>query len=83
MEASTSKQKEVWYVDSETSNHTMNHEEWFLSLEKTEQPGCIETDDDTINPIEHIGNVPRHGVAQRKIHAATERRGPKKEPYNN
>ena len=30
------KPNEVWYVDSEASNHMTNHDEWFSCLEKPE-----------------------------------------------
>jgi hypothetical protein len=47
MEASTSKLKEVWYVDSGTCNHMTNHEDWFTNLHEPKQPGNMETGDDT------------------------------------
>ena len=65
MEASILKQEEVWYVDLGASKHMTNHEEWFTSLRKLEQLGYIETDDDTIHTIEHIGDVPLSHVGQR------------------
>ena len=57
MKMSTSKPNEVWYVDFGVSNHMTRHEEWFSHLEKPEQSGVVETDDDTSHPIEHVGNV--------------------------
>ena len=51
MAVSTSKPKEVWYVDSGASNHMTNHKEWFSTLEKSEQPGVVETGDDTPHPM--------------------------------
>ena len=47
MKKSTSKPNEVWYIDSGASNHMMSHEEWFSYLKKPEQPGFVETGDDT------------------------------------
>ena len=44
-----------------------NHEEWFSSLEKPEQPGVVETGDDTAHPIEHIEDIPLSYVGQRGI----------------
>ena len=58
MEASTSKQEEVWYIDLGVPNHMMNHEEWFMSLRELEQLRYVEIGDDTIHTIEHIGDVP-------------------------
>ena len=43
MQASTSKEKEVWYVDLCASNHMMNHEKWFTSLQEPDQSGYVET----------------------------------------
>ena len=34
MKKTTSKSEEVWYVNSEASNHMTSHEEWFSFLEK-------------------------------------------------
>ena len=65
MEASNSKQEEVWYIDSGAFNHMTNHEEWFTSLRELEQLGCVETDDDTIHTIEHIRDIPLSSVGQR------------------
>ena len=36
-------------------------------MEKPEQPGVIETGDDTPHPIEHIGDVPLSHVGQKGI----------------
>ena len=75
MKTSTSKPNEVWYVDFGASNHMKNHEEWFSYLEKREQSGIIETDDDTAHPIEHIRDVPLSHVSQegrlRNVHHAS------------
>ena len=64
MESRTSKHEEAWYVDSGISNHMTNHEEWFTSLRELEQLGYVETGDDTIHTIEHIGDVPQSNVGQ-------------------
>ena len=58
MEASTSTQEKVWFVDSGASNHITNHEEWFESLKKLEKSRFMETRADTVHTIEHIGDVP-------------------------
>ena len=52
-------------MDSRASNHMTNHKEWFLTLEKREQPGVVETRDDTPHPIEHIGDVPLSHVGKK------------------
>ena len=57
MKESTSKPNEVWYVDSEASNHMTSHEKWFSYLE-SEQPWVVETGEDTPHPIKHFGEVP-------------------------
>ena len=67
MEMSTSKPNKVWYVDSGTSNHMLNHNEWFSTLEKSEQTRVFETGDDTPHPIEHIKDVPLSHVGQKGI----------------
>ena len=33
-------------------------EDWFQELWKPERPIYVETGDDTIHPIQHVGNVP-------------------------
>ena len=43
----------------------MSHEEWFSYLEKSEQPGVVETGDDTPHTIEHVGEVPLSHVRQK------------------
>ena len=65
MKKITPKLDEVWYVDSGMSNHMTNHEEWFSYLEKPEQPGVVETGDDTQHSIEHVGEVPLSHVGQK------------------
>ena len=62
MKTSTLKPNEVWYVDSRASNHMTSHEEWFSYLETLEQPGVVETGDDTPHTIEHVGEVPLNHV---------------------
>ena len=57
MAASTSKSSKVWYVDSGASNHMTNHKEWFLTIEKLEQSGVVETGYDIPHSIEHIKDV--------------------------
>ena len=63
----TSKPEDLCYVDSDAGNHMKNHEEWFSSLEKSEQQRVVETGDDTIHPIEHIDDVPLSHVNQRGL----------------
>ena len=58
MKKTTSQSNEVWYVDSGESNHMTSHEEWFSYLEKPEQPGVVETGDDTPHLIKHVREVP-------------------------
>ena len=65
MKKTTSKSEEMWYVASGASNHMTSHEEWFSFLEKPDQPGVVETGDDTPQPIVHIGEVPLSHVGQR------------------
>jgi len=48
----------LWYVDSGASNHMTYHGEWFRDVRNLENPGYVETGDDTSHPIAHIGNVP-------------------------
>ena len=50
--------KDVWYVDSGVSNHMMHHKNWFNELHALEKLGYVETGDDTLHPIEHVGKVP-------------------------
>mgnify|MGYP006970521086 CR=1 FL=1 len=60
-------EKEVWYVESGALNHMTNHDKWFFYLEKPKQSRVIKIDDDTPNPIEHIGDVPLSHVSERGI----------------
>ena len=63
----TTKSEEVWYIDSRASNHMTNHVEWFSSLEKPEQLGVVETRDNTMHPIKHVGDVPLSHVEQKGL----------------
>ena len=56
MEASTSRQEEVWYVNSGASNH-MKIREWFTKLYEAKRLGYVETGDDTVHNIEHVGDL--------------------------
>ena len=49
---------DVWYVNSGASNHMMHHKNWFNKLHAPEKLGYVETSDDTLHPIEHVGKVP-------------------------
>ena len=50
--------KDVWYVNSSASNHMTYHQNWFNKMKEPNKPGYVETGDDTMHPIEHVGNVP-------------------------
>ena len=54
----TSNLEDVWFVNSNASNHMTSHEEWFCELRKPDRPGYVETGNDTMHPIRHVGNVP-------------------------
>ena len=54
----TSEPEDVCFVDSSASNHMTSREDWFKQLQKAERPSYVETGDDTIHPIQHVGNVP-------------------------
>ena len=45
-------------MDSGASNHMTHHKNWFNELQIPEQPGYVETSDNTAHQIEHVGNVP-------------------------
>ncbi len=47
----------VWYVDFGTSNHIINHKEWFKDISDLKTLGFVETGDDTAHPITQIGKV--------------------------
>ena len=55
---SASNSDDVWFVDSEASNHMKSHEEWFQGLREPHRPGHIKIEDDTTHSIRHIRNVP-------------------------
>ena len=63
MAVNTSRSNEVWYVDFDASNHMKNHEEWFLTLEKSM---VVETSDNTLDPIKHIEDFLLSHVSQRR-----------------
>ena len=65
MKKTTPKSDEVWYIDSGTSNHMTSHKEWFSYLEKPMQSGVVATGDDTLHPIENVGQVPLSHVWQK------------------
>ena len=50
--------KDVWYVDSGTSNHMRYHQNWFTEMKEPGKPGYVEIGDDTMHLFEHVGNVP-------------------------
>ena len=50
--------KNVWYVDSCASNHMTCHHNWFGKMKEPSKPGYVETCEDTMHPIERVGNVP-------------------------
>ena len=55
----------VWYVDFRVLNDMMGREEWYSHLQKPEQPGVIETGDDTSHTIEHVSDIPLKHVRQK------------------
>ena len=57
MKKTTSQSDEVWYVDSGALNYMTSHEEWFSYL--------VETGDDTLHVIKHVGKVPLNHVRQK------------------
>ena len=50
--------KDVWYADLGPSNHMTYHKNWFNEVHAPEKPSYVETSDDTLHPIEHVGKVP-------------------------
>ena len=38
--------------------HMTNHGEWFKDMQTLDNPGYVETGDDTAHPIVHTGNIP-------------------------
>ena len=55
---SASSTEDIWFIDSDASNHMTSHQEWFRELREPDRPGYVETGDNTTHPIRHIGNVP-------------------------
>ena len=49
MKQTTPKLDEVWYVDSDTSNHMTSHKEWFSYLRKPMQPQVVVVGDKAVN----------------------------------
>ncbi|MCO5570801.1 hypothetical protein L7F22_024529 [Adiantum nelumboides] len=50
--------QETRVAEDSASNHMTNHGEWFKELQALQNPGYVETGDDTTHPIAHTGNVP-------------------------
>ena len=50
--------KDIWYVDLGASNHMTYHQNWFSEMKEPSKPGYVEIGDDTMHPIEHVGDVP-------------------------
>ena len=48
---------DVWYVDLGASNHMTTRGNWFKELDAMRTPSYVETGDDTVHPIDHIGRV--------------------------
>jgi hypothetical protein len=48
----------VWYVDSQASNHMTSHGEQFRNINDLKTLGFVEIGDDTTHPITQIGKVP-------------------------
>ena len=44
-----------------------DHIEWFSSLEKLKQSRVVETGDNTVHPIAHVGDVPLSHVKQKGL----------------
>jgi hypothetical protein len=47
----------VWYVNSEASNHMTSHGEWFRNTKDLKTLRFMETGDDTTHPITKISKV--------------------------
>ena len=58
MITSNAETSSIWFVDFGVSNPMTSHEEWFMNLRGPERRGVVETGDDSMHPIEHIGDVP-------------------------
>ena len=65
MKKTTPKSNEVWYVVSGASNHITSNKEWFLDLEKPEQPGVVVTGDDAPHLIENVGEIPLSHIGKK------------------
>ena len=63
MKKTTSQSDKVSYVDSGASSHMTSHEEWFSYLDKLEQPGVVETRDDS-NMSEKFPSTIPHVIRQ-------------------
>jgi hypothetical protein len=48
----------VYYVDSEASNHMTSHGKWFKDTKNLKTLRFVETSDDITHPITQIGKVP-------------------------
>ena len=53
----TSPLDNVRFVDPRASNHVTSHKVWFWELWKPDRVDYVETRDDTIHPLQHIGNI--------------------------
>ena len=51
-------QDDAWYVDFGASNHMTSHDEWFGEMQDLQNPGYVQTCDDSCHLITHIGKVP-------------------------
>ena len=64
------------FIDSGASNHITSHAGWFRELPKPNRPSYVETGDDIIHPIQHVGNVPlseegSHAYIKNVLHVPT------------
>ena len=50
--------KDVCYVDSGSLNHMVYHQNWLKKIKEPSKQGYVKTGDDTMHPIEHVGDVP-------------------------
>ena len=50
--------KHVWYIDLGASKDMMCHQNWFSEMKEPSKWGYVEIGDDTMHPIEHVGNIP-------------------------
>ena len=49
---------DIWYVDLGASNHMTHYKNWFNEMQVPEKPSYVETSDDIMHTIEHVGKVP-------------------------